>query len=183
MRGVTRVFKAAARRDFEDGSGFWLCPHLWFVSHLSRDNDDVDGWFVGPPYHKAFTQRARRHAYLVMTGLELDLIFVEDGVGIRRLKRVLQVLFECYDVYGPKRLAHDRHFFGLPGVRVLIHECGLDEPLRSTKYPEPDYEDIGRARILHVFRDRGEDEEPVESPRDADYVPTAGDLLPLGSPA
>jgi hypothetical protein len=54
---------------------------------------------------------------------------------------------------------------------VLIHEFQLDEPFRSEVYPEPDYENLGRARILHVFRDRGEQADRLETPLDITHVP------------
>jgi hypothetical protein len=113
----------------------------------------------------------RHHIYQILRALHVDLIFVEDGVGFRRFCRVLRMLFEVYDVYGGKRRAEDVHFHGMPGTRVLIHEFQLDEPFKSEVYPEPDYENLGRARILHVFRDRGEQEEPLETPLDFTHMP------------
>ena len=44
-------------------------------------------------------------------------------------------------------------------------------PFRSENYPEPRFEDLGRARILHVFRDRGEHEELIENPFDFSSSP------------
>jgi hypothetical protein len=41
-------------------------------------------------------------------------------------------------------------------------------------YPEPEYEDFGRARILHIFKDRGEQEEPLETPFDLNRMPIPG---------
>ena len=54
---------------------------------------------------------------------------------------------------------------------MLIHSFQFDEPFRSEVYPEPKYDYLGRARILHVFRDRGEHEEPLESPFDFSQTP------------
>jgi hypothetical protein len=56
-------------------------------------------------------------------------------------------------------------------VRVLIHEIVLEEPLRQTRYPEPDYDGVGRARILHVFRDRGGEPERERTPKDRGRLP------------
>jgi len=59
----------------------------------------------------------------------------------------------------------------LTGLRVLIHEFQFDHPFRSENYPEPRFEEFSRARVLHVFRDRGEDEERVEPPADFSSSP------------
>ena len=74
------------------------------------------------------------------------------------------MMFEIYDVHGGRQRAEEMHFTGLPGVRVLIHNFDLSDTPRHGRanYPEPDYEDVGRARILHVFKDRGETD--IETP-------------------
>ena len=107
----------------------------------------------------------------MLRALEIDLIFVEDGVGWRRLRRVLRALFEVFDVHGGRRPAEEVHFRGLPGTRVLIHEFQFDDPFKSELYPEPKYDFLGRARLLHVFRDRGEQEELIEPPYDFSRTP------------
>ena len=126
---------------------------------------------IGAPYHRIFPRAVRNHLYLILRALQVDLIFVEDGVGFRRFCRVLRMMFEIYDVYGGRRRADELHFTGVPGVRVMIHEYQLDEPFRSEVYPEPDYENLGRARILHIFKDRGEQDEPLETPQDFTNMP------------
>lgn len=170
-KGLERIFKEAARRKFERGSGYWVAPHHWFVTHLTRDVDEDVLGHVGPSYARAIPLAARRHFHQVLGALEVDLLFVEDGVRFSSLKRVLAMLFEHYDIFGGARLADERHFSGLPGVRVMLHDYVLDEPFRAKGYPEPEYEDLGRARILHVFRDRGDATEDASEPRDADWLP------------
>jgi len=176
--GLKRLFKiAAARRRERDGSGsgFWIGPHLWFVTHLSRDSSGEDALgTIGPAYHTVIERAARHHLWTVLGALEVDLIFLEDGVGFRRFQRVLSMLFEHHDIFAGRRPLEERHFAGLPGVRVLLHDFALDRPLDSARYPEPDYEDLGRARILHVFRDRGEEEESPVDPVELDRVPAGG---------
>ena len=112
----------------------------------------------------------------MLRALEIDLIFLQDGVSFRRFRRVLRVLFEHYDIHGARQPIQDRHFRGLPGTRVLVHDYQLGSPLRKKGYPEPDYETLGRARILHVFVDRGDHEELVEEPVDLEGVP-----VPVGT--
>jgi hypothetical protein len=173
-RGLQLLFKRAAARGFREGQGFWVAPHLWFITHLSRDGEDDELWRIGPGYRQALTREARHHLHTVLETLEIDLIFVEDGVGYRRFKRVLAMLFEYFDIFGTRRLEDERHFAGLPGVRVLLHDFQLEQPLRTSRYPEPDYDGVGRARILHVFRDRGGETEDELVPFDWDTLPSPG---------
>jgi hypothetical protein len=180
MAGLERLFKLAAGRSFHQGSGLWIAPHLWFIPGLTRDTQEQEldleqgtilSGIIGKPYHRIFPRSVRHHMYQILRALQVDLIFVEDGIGFKRFCRVLRMLFELYDVYGGRRRADELHFQGIPGIRVMIHEYQLDEPFRSEVYPEPDYENLGRARILHVFKDRGEQDEPLETPPDYTNVP------------
>jgi hypothetical protein len=160
-----------------------VAPHFWFVPGLMRDSQrDADeeldfadqallSGTVGPPYHRLLPRIVRHHLWNILRALQVDLIFVEDGVGFRRLRRVMRVLFEVFDIHAGRRAASEIDFRGLPGVRVLIHEFQFDEPFKSEVYPEPKYDYLGRARILHIFRDRGGNEERVEPPFDASRTP------------
>jgi hypothetical protein len=180
VAGLERLFKQAAARKYRRGTGMWLAPHLWFIPGVSRDTreDELDleqgtllSGMIGQPYHRVFPRCVRNHLYQILRALQIDLIFVEDGVSYRRFARVLRMMFELYDVHGGRRRAQEVHFQGLPGVRVLIHDYALDEPFKSETYPEPEFESLGRARILHVFKDRGEQEEPLETPLDWTNMP------------
>jgi len=183
ISALERLFKLAGSRPRRGGSGYWVAPHFWFVTGLMRDTQrDADDEFdladgailagtVGPPYHRLLPRAARHHVYRMLRALQVDLIFVEDGVTFKRLRKVLRVLFEVYDVHGGRRPAEEVDFRGLPGTKVLIHDFQFDEPFRSESYPEPKYDYLGRARILHVFRDRGEHEEPLEAPFDSSRTP------------
>jgi hypothetical protein len=180
VRRLEMLFKRAKRRNFKRGEGFWIGLHLWFVPGLTRDTGEEDTDFeegtivdevIGPPYHKVLPRPARHYFHRVMKALEVDLIFVEDGVPFRRFRRVLDCLFEVFDISGDTRRAEEKHFVGIPGIRVVIHDFDPDSPYRSGTYPEPDYEDIGRARILHVFVDRGGADEPVDVPVDSESEP------------
>ncbi len=169
FRGLSRIFKRAARHSFAKGSGFWVAPHHWFSLGLTRDVDEEDGALeggtveqvVGPRFHQVIPLSARHHFHQVMRGAEVDLIFVEDGVDFRRFRRVLGVLFEVFDMHAGQRGARDLDFTGLPGVRVLLFDFGPGRNFEVEGYPEPDYEGLGRGRVLHVFRDRGAQEEEV----------------------
>ena len=176
LRGMLYRARGGSHRE---GFGFWIAPQYWFITWMSRDTGTrgfsregtviLDGF--PPPYHRAFPQPVRQQFNAITRALQADLIFLEDGVNFRSLRRVLRMMFEIFDVYGGRRRADELHFQGIPGLRVLIHEYQLNEPFKSDVYPEPDYENLGRARILHVFRDRGEHESPLEDPMDSTYTP------------
>ena len=178
-RRLARLLKEASAAD-RNTLGYWIAPHLAFVTHLSSESDDEDGETVthGPPYWRVLSRAARSHMFEVLEALEIDLLFVERGVGHRRLARVLDLLFEYYDLFGARRLEDERHFTGVPGVRVLIQECVLGEGQRKSSYPEPDYDELGRARVLHVYLDRGGADEVVDVPAGLDWTPVP--LEPVG---
>ncbi len=164
LHGLRRIFKAASQQEREGGHGYWVAPHLWFVTHLGRDQEGEPLPQVGPSYRRACPREARRHFHQVLKSLGIDLIFLEDGISFRRFKRVLSLAFEYYDIFAGSRPIQTIHFSGVPGLRVLLDEYSLEASPRLVQYPEPDYEDLGRARILFVFRDRGELEEPIQIP-------------------
>ena len=179
LKGLEKIFREAKGRTSSGGCGYWLAPHLWFVAGLTRDEvtggEDEPAFLtevVGPPYAEVFTLPVRRYLYRVLKSLEVDLIFVEDGVGYRKLNRVLRVLFEVFDKGAGKKRSEDVHFRGLTKVRVMFHDFDVDEPFRpSSKYPEPKFSPLGRLRVLHIFRDRGGEEEFVEPPFNFDSTP------------
>jgi len=183
LESLLKLAKGKAR----SGLGYWLSPHYWFITGLMRDTrpgeegdfdlaeDPILTAAIGPPYHRVFPRSVRHHLYQVMRATRVDLVFIEDGVSFKRLRRVLRVLFEVYDVHAGRRPAEEVDFRGLPGTRVVIHDFQFDEPYQSRTYPEPKYEFLGRARILHIFKDRGGQEEQLESPFDMDRSPA-----PLG---
>ena len=180
-KGITRALRHARSFEFDQGSGFWVGPHLWFLYHVTRDTDDEGEWFLGLPYRRLIPRRARHHLAVVLRALAIDLFFVEDGVTPRQLERILAQVFEFYDLFGTRPL-DDRHFQGLPGVRVTIHAFP-EQKIELTDYPEPDYDEISRARILHVFRDRGGERDLSHAPFDWDRVPHRPLLPVLGGPA
>jgi hypothetical protein len=169
ISGLEELFRFAAGRRFEHGHGFWIAPHLWFVTHMTRDTSEDDSWSVGLPYHRVLPHGARHHLYRVMRALEIDLIFLEDGVRFEQLRLVFRAMFDIFDFFGGGR-AEEQHFHGLPGLRVMIHDFTMERPFREKGYPDVNYEEIGRARILHVFRDRGGPDESSDVPVDSDLL-------------
>jgi hypothetical protein len=181
LRGLARIFRQAAARRSKLGHGYWVAPHYWFVPGLTRDRMDNEHTqlleIIPPLYHRIFPHPVRFHFFEVCRALKVDLIFLEDGVGFRGLRRVLRVMFERYDIHGDREPLREIHFCGLPKIRTILHDFVLDEPLVKSNYPEPDYDDVGRARILHIFRDRGDEDEAAPEPELSDYH-----LLPAGWP-
>jgi hypothetical protein len=176
FRGLAKLFRRASAFKGPGGGGFWLAPHWWFIEGLGREDADesedaTSPPLVGPPYSRAFPPRARQHAHRVLRATQVDMMFVEDGVGYRKVEKVLRVLLELYDVHGGQRRAEELHFRGLPKVRVMIHEYEPGNPFQSEQYPEPKFDDLSRVRVLHVFRDRSAHEELVEPPFDFSWTP------------
>lgn len=180
--GLTALLKRAARLKHSGGTGYWVGLQHWYMLGLSYDEsppvysnrdhtifDDIIGW----PFHHAVPHFARRHYWQMTQALQVDLIYVERGVSIRRFLRVLRMMFEIYDVYGGRQRAEERYFVGLPGVRVLLHEYEANEAPshRLTGYEEPKYEMIVRARILFVYKDRGEQEVEEDVPQNFEGQP------------
>ena len=182
VSGLERLFKRAARRMRYTGTGLWVGLQHWFILGLAADNDGdapsdrdatiLDG-IVGAPFHRVIAREARRHYAQITQALQVDLILVENGIPFRRFVRVLRILFEIYDMHGGGQRAEELHFSGLPGIRVLIHDFDLGRSMTQsqTGYPEPDYDQIGRARILHVFKDRGECEAFDPVPESSEGIP------------
>jgi hypothetical protein len=169
-RGLQTLFKSLRSREFEQGQGFWIAPHLWFVSATTRDTEEDDlsedglNHEIGTPYARLFPLPVRHHLWQVLRDVEVDIVLLEDGVRWQAFRRVLDRIFAHHDD-GRGRI-EERDFTGILGVRVILHELEPGGQLEVEGYPEPDYTDLARGRILHVFKDRGglEDEtEPVPS--------------------
>ncbi|HUR55977.1 MAG TPA: hypothetical protein VMZ71_17710, partial [Gemmataceae bacterium] len=173
--GLSKLFKRAAMFKGPGGGGLWFAPHWWFMDGMTREeadeSEDAPPTLVGPSYSRVLPPRSRQHAHAVLRATQVDMIFVEDGVSYRKVEKVLRVMTELYDVHGGKRRAEEQHFQGLPKVRVMIHDYAPGNPFRSDTYPEPQFADLSRVRVLHVFRDRGGEEEEVEPPYDFSWTP------------
>ncbi|MEE8141895.1 MAG: hypothetical protein V3T77_02225, partial [Planctomycetota bacterium] len=116
FRALRRLFKSAASQRYDSGSGYIFAPHYWFVPGFARDEDEDELNFhdssdgtIGPSYHHLLGVRLRRYLREVFDSVEIDLIYIEDGVGYRGLKRVLAVLFEVYDMHDGKVRLEEHH--------------------------------------------------------------------------
>lgn len=177
FRGLAKLFRRASAFKGPNGGGFWLAPHWWFIEGLGREDADANADenpatpLVGPPYSRVLSTRSRQQMHAALRSSQVDMIFVEDGIGHRKVEKVLRVLLELYDIHGGHRKAEELHFRGLPKVRVMIHDYEPGNPFRSDVYPEPKFDDLSRVRVLHIFRDRGGQEERIEPPFDTSWTP------------
>jgi hypothetical protein len=179
FRGVATLFKRAAAERAARGGGHWFAPHWWFITGLDREEPTrgradrpTPPRPVGPPFHKTFPPRVRQHLFEVLRAVQVDMVFVDDGVGPRSVARVLRSVFELYDRHGGQRKADDHCFRGLPKVRVMVHEYAPGKPFKATGYKEPKFDDLSRARVLHIFRDHGGEDADVEVPFDFSWEPS-----------
>ncbi len=181
FRGLRSLLKQAKAEDRSQGGGYWLAPHWWFFNGLGREDgdsskraEDGEGSLrsVGPPFSSIFGRRARQHMHRVLRGVEVDVIYIEDGVQLKQLVQVFRAILEVYDVYGGQKRVDDHSFVGIPKVRVIVHDLSPEKPLVSVKYRQPKFDDLSRGRVLHVFRDRGDHEEVSDLPFDYSSEPS-----------
>jgi hypothetical protein len=197
LRGLERAVRAVEGRSFRSGEGLLIGVQYWFVPGLLRDvtgPEPEEAWpdgeqdgeqavratgfgIVGPPFDEVLSAEARENHRRVMDALDLDLVFVEDGVGWDALERVLLRAFRIYDESNGGRRAEERDFVALPAVEVAIVAIGHEPPpVRSLAgFDEPEYDELGTARLLVVRRDRRspDDAEP-EVPETSDHRPLVG---------
>jgi hypothetical protein len=141
-----------------------FCPHAWLLHSLLRDHG-AGAEPTGPLFETVFSRRTRRYWGLILGGLGLDVVMWDDTVAWPDLERVLRVAFECYDQRHVP--VQERHFVGLPRVRVLIHrDAGPGEPPAPVRAGVPHPPVGGGARVLMVLRDRGGEgvRDEVQSP-------------------
>ncbi|OWK39727.1 hypothetical protein [Fimbriiglobus ruber] len=179
IRGLTTLFKRAVADRGPKGGGYWFAPHWWFITgldredpHRGRSDRPTPPRPVGPPFHRVFPPRVRQHFHEMLRAVQVDMIFVEDGVGHRTVEKIVRAMFELYDKHAGQRRAEDHYFRDVPKVRVMVHDYAPGNPFRTTKYLEPQFDDLSRARVMHVFRDSGGDEADVEVPFDFSWEPS-----------
>jgi len=127
----------------------------------------LDQGMIGRPFRDVFPRAVRQQYHKLMGDLRLDLMFVADGVRFSGVRQVLLTLFELHDVYGGEQSAQEHHFAGLHNVRVLIQDVHGGSAAPKV-FREPDYAEIGRARILMLVPNRGgfRWQAPVHAPSD-----------------
>ncbi len=177
LRGARQLFRRAFAERKARGGSFQFAPHWWFMDRLTREEPrrartGSRHRQVAPPFQRVFAPRVRQHFHAVLRAAQVDLILIEDGVGLRRIERVLRELFDLYHKHQGARRAEEHLFRGIPKVRVMLHDYAPEAPFKATRYAEPHLNDLDRARVLHVFRDAGEAEVPDDAPFDFSYEPS-----------
>ena len=83
-------------------------------------------------------------------------------------------MFEIYDKSAGQRRAEDRHILGGSAkVRVMLHEYAPGNPFQPDNgFPEPTFDEVSRFRVLHLFKDRGGQDDEVSPPFDFSYEPS-----------
>jgi hypothetical protein len=182
FRAFKKLFKRAGLQKGSGGAGVLFAPHWWFIDGLDREDDfedsgDEDFDFgklrrVGPTFDRVLPPRARQHWHAVLRATQIDLLFLEDGVSYKSFERVLRQILDIYDRNAGKKRAEDHLFRGIPKVKVMIHEYTPGQEFDpGADYPEPKFMELSRARVLHVFRDRGDQTELDEVPFDTSWEP------------
>ena len=176
MRGVSSLFKRAFAERQSRGGGYWFAPQWVFYSSLHRDPPDGDSKDepgpIGSSYSSIFGPRVRHYLYQVLRAVQVDSIYVEDGVGQRTIVRVLRKLCDIYDRHGDKRRAEDHFFQDIPKVRVILHDYSPGQRFEVSGYREPRFDELDRARVMHIFRDNGGEEAEIDSPFDISWEPS-----------
>ena len=152
FHSVVKEARAARRRG---GTGFLFCPHVWLVPSLLRDGEKGASG-VGRPFAHVFTPRLRRYLGGFLREIGVDVVYWEDAVAWADLRRVLGVALECWDQrHTPVK---ERHFVGIPRVRVVLHEEDAEEATEPATRPTGWRPPVAAgARILVILRDRGGD--------------------------
>ena len=172
-RSFEKLHKALRAEVPNEGTGYLFCPHVWLVPGVVRDVDhrELTGTpSYGPPYAQAFDTRTRRYIGAVLRDLQIDIVYWEDAITWKDLRRVLTVAYEVHDQRrSPLR---ERHFVGTPRLRVVIQEEAA-EPDGPQIVPTGEAGTLppaasGYARILLIMRDRGQRED-IEAPAPADH--------------
>ena len=183
FRSLATLLKRVKLATPSAGGGHWFAPHWWFIDSVQWEEPQPRGGGefeqlkpVGPGFGEAFPLRVRQYLYRVLRAAEVDLVYVEAGVGPRTFVKVWRALFEAFDRSAGLRRAEDHHFLGLAKVRVMIHEYAPGSPFAAPDgYPEPKFDEVSRFRVLHAFKDRGGEDVEVSPPFDFSWEPT-----PLG---
>jgi hypothetical protein len=176
------LLESASAHTYRRGEGFFFAPQCWLIDGLQRDELEQEEPVevasdarqrLSPLYQRLFDIRLRRHLHAVLRSADLDVIFVEDGLPRESVLMALERLLLRYES-GHTEPLQEHELQGLVGLRAHIQQIGLDRPLRPLhKLREPRYDDISRARILLLVRDRGlgEDDDaprPPEASEDTD---------------
>jgi hypothetical protein len=171
------------RKHRRNPGGYWFAPHWWFIESMGREEkrtrrrrsqgEDTGDLMehIRPSYDKLFGTRVRQYAHEVLSAVQVDVIYIQDGVKLRSMMHVMENLFEVYDRSGGNQAVEDHHFLGIPGVRTMILDMSPQTPLEQHAYQETRFDELNRGRVMHIFRDRGEEDSREDVPFDQSWEP------------
>jgi hypothetical protein len=183
-KGMRRIFQKGMTVKKRKGGSYHFSPQWWLGASLIYDEPQRSSDAfpaprrVGPWYTRAFHPRVRQHMHKVLRAVEIDEIIIEDGVSYKAIERVMRSLFEIYDKHNGERRAEDHLLGTFPRVRTMIHECAPGAPkvrLRKNDeeaFDESQYEEMSRARVLHIFKDDDAADALSEAPFDRFWQPS-----------
>ncbi|MEK7483836.1 MAG: hypothetical protein AABZ60_05850 [Planctomycetota bacterium] len=178
LRGMKKLFKIGNAQENKSGDGYILGPWWWLTQGLRRNEEEFSfqnyfNTFIGPHFQVLYRKPIRQYIYQIFRSIDIDFLYLEDGVSFNGFKKVMDAILEHYDMKGPGHPIEERHFLQLNGIKVIIDEFGSEERrFSSSGYPEPEFTGISRARIMQIFKDRGDqkdDDEPPQVSCEDDY--------------
>jgi hypothetical protein len=139
------------------------------------DQDEEDELPLSPPYRRALQLAARSHLARVAADLELDLLFVEDGVGERGASGACsRCSSSTTDLFGARPCRDERHFVGLRGVARADPRGRSRSPAAARELiPSPSTRTSAARASCTCSSNRGDPGERVELPLDRDRLPAA----------
>lgn len=161
LQSSESLHQIARERKYERGCGFLFAPHLWFLDGLSRDVQEDTQFIdrIGPLYRTHYSRAARASFYGLSREIGIDLLFVEDGVKPQAFREVLERLYSFRDAHPKLKLSETNQIRPPRGIALLIQGYDFTTPWLQPDYPEPQFDEILRARMLYVFRERGGEED------------------------
>lgn len=178
--GLNQLFKQANQEREHKGGAYWFAPHWWFFEWLRREEPHqprkseefpLSSQQIGPSLSAVFPRRVRQHLFQVFRAMQIDVAYIEDGVSPKKIERVMRSIFEVYDQFDGQKIVDDHCFQGIPKIQVVIHDIGPEVELLPIKHKQPKFDDLSRARVLHIFRDNTGEEEEIEPPFDFSSEP------------
>ena len=175
LRGMKKLFKIGSAKKNKSGDGYILGPWWWLTQGLRRNEEEFSfhnyfNTFVGPHFQLLYSKPVRQYIYNLFRSVDVDFIYMEDGITFNNFRKVMDIILEYYETQESGTPIEERHFAQLTGVKVIIDEFGRDEKKynQHVKYQEPEFVGNSRARIMQIFKDRG-DNEKEEIPPDVSF--------------
>ena len=184
LRGVRKLMAKAAEVRKRRGGGYLFAPQWWIIDGMQREEPGRAGMpgvprVLKPTYQQLFAPRVRQYWHQVLRALQIDMIFLEDGVSAPVFERILRSVFEIYDKHAGQRRAEDHLLPHFPKTRIQIDDWAPGAGLSAQRddvpaYRERQYDELHRARVMMIFRDDEGEKVFEEDPYDISWEPSPG---------